>query len=152
MAVILLAMLKIFNYCAWMLKIRVCISVNQHLLPPTFPKAAGFPSWFKMHEYFATVMSSFREACVLFANSSTNRCSLSTIINFLSSVATGPKTNLLERSLVQCVVFYNPNVNKLGLGLGEAEQKLTLLGIPIDAFMSKVSWKTTLFGKYVYWL
>ena len=133
-----------------MLKIRVCISVNQHLLPPTFPKAAGFPSWFKMHEYFATVMSSFREACVLFANSSTNRCSLSTVINFLSSVATGPKTNLLERSLVQCVVFYNPNVNKLGLGLGEAEQKLTLLGIPIDAFMSKVSWKTTLFGKYVY--
>ena len=108
----------------------ICVSVNQHLLPPTFPKAAPFPCWPNVIEYFLTTLTSFRAACLLYGNVS-NCCQLSTVTHFLSSVSSSSKSNLLERSIVQCVIFTKGNANEFG-------QVPALMGAPVDEFLSRV--------------
>ncbi|XP_063722527.1 N-alpha-acetyltransferase 35, NatC auxiliary subunit-like isoform X2 [Symsagittifera roscoffensis] len=121
-------------------------NLNQHLLPPTFPKAAAFASWTKMHDYFTTTLTSFKESCQLFSNSSANSCTLSTVLNFVSSISSSAKSNLLERSIVQCVLFHDVNcANAVGgssgggsLGLTDLDHhKPTLLGVSLEEFMAK---------------
>ena len=117
--------------------------MNQHLLPPTFPKAAAFPSWAKMVDYLTVCVTSLKEACIL-VNNSTN-CYLSTVLNFVSCSSAAPKSNLLERSMIQCAIFALPSsvattasksANNGGAGVSS---KPHLIGMPIEDLVAKVN-------------